>query len=90
MSERIEKDSLGEVNVPSEMFWGAQTQRALDNFKISGIKFQREFIRALGIVKRAAADANIRLGLLDPELGKEIMEVAYEIIKGDLDEQFPL
>ncbi len=90
MSLRIEKDSLGEVNVPSEMFWGAQTQRALDNFKISGIKFQREFIRALGIVKRAAADANIRLGLLDPELGKEIMEVAYEIIKGDLDEQFPL
>ncbi|MCK5004253.1 MAG: class II fumarate hydratase [Candidatus Aminicenantes bacterium] len=90
MSERIEKDSLGEVNVPSEMFWGAQTQRALGNFKISGIKFQREFIRALGIVKRAAADANIRIGLLDPELGKEIIDVASEIIEGDLDEQFPL
>ena len=90
MSERIEKDSLGEVNVPSEMFWGAQTQRALGNFKISGIKFQREFIRALGIVKRAAADANIRIGLLDHELGKEIIDVASEIIEGDLDEQFPL
>ena len=90
MSERIEKDSLGEVNVPSEMFWGAQTQRALDNFKISGIKFQREFIRALGVVKRASADANIRLGLLDPELGKELMGVANSSTEVDLDEQFPL
>lgn len=90
MSERIEKDSLGEVSVPDEMLWGAQTQRALNNFKISGVRFQREFIRALGIVKRAAAEANIRLGLLGPELGKEIIDVASEIIEGDLDEQFPL
>jgi len=90
MSLRIEKDSLGEVSVPAEMLWGAQTQRAIDNFKISGVRFQREFIRALGIVKRAAADANIRIGLLDPELGKEIIYTASEIIEGDLDDQFPL
>ncbi len=90
MSVRIEKDSLGEVNVPDEMLWGAQTQRAIENFRISGIKFQREFIRALGIVKSAAATANIRTGLLDPALGREIIIVASEIIEGDLDEQFPL
>ena len=69
MSQRIEKDSLGEVPVPTEAYYGAQTQRAVDNFPISGIRFNRDFIRALGLIKRSAAQANVELGLLDAELG---------------------
>ncbi len=90
MSLRIEKDSLGEVKVASAMLWGAQTQRAVDNFKISGIRFQREFIRALAIVKMCAARANMRIGYLDPEYGKGIVQAAEEIITGQKDDQFPL
>ena len=62
---RIEKDSMGEVKVPTNALYGAQTQRAHDNFPISGVKFSREFIEALGVVKKAAAIANAELGLLD-------------------------
>jgi len=90
MSLRVEKDSLGEVKVASEVLWGAQTQRAVDNFKISGLRFQREFIRALAIVKMSAASANMRIGCLDPGYGKEIFQAAEEIITGQKDNQFPL
>ena len=65
---RIERDSMGEVKVPSEAYYGAQTQRAVENFPVSGIGFPRQFIRALATVKYAAASANEELGLLDPRL----------------------
>jgi fumarate hydratase class II len=87
---RIETDSMGEVRVPDEAYWGAQTQRAIENFQISGLRFPRGFIRALGTVKRAAAKANIRLGLLDEKLGKAIVEAAQEVADGKLDSHFPL
>ena len=67
MSNRIEKDSLGEVPVPTNALYGAQTQRAVDNFPISGIRFPRRFLWALGLVKRSCAQANHDLGLLDAE-----------------------
>ena len=76
MKYRIEKDSLGEVKVPSTALWGAQTQRALDNFKISGIKFAfpfgRSFIEALGIIKHAAASSNAKLKLIPLNKAKHI------------------
>ena len=90
MSSRIEKDSLGEVKVPSEMLWGAQTQRAVNNFRISGIRFQRELIRALGIVKKSAAKANRRIGYMTPECSDKIIRAADEIISGEKENQFPL
>ncbi len=90
MKTRIEKDSLGAVKVPEEMLWGAQTQRAVENFKISGIKFQREFIRTLAVVKKSAAEANRQTGLLDPDLAEEIKGAADEIFRGEKDDQFPL
>ncbi|TKX46760.1 aspartate ammonia-lyase, partial [Halorubrum sp. ASP121] len=62
---RIERDSLGEMEVPANAYWGAQTQRAVENFPISGITFGRRFVRALGVVKKAAAEANRELGLLE-------------------------
>ena len=90
MSYRIEKDSLGEVNVPSDALYGAQTQRAADNFPISGIRFPRRFIEALGIIKQAAALANHKLGLLDDDQMKVIVEGAQRVIDGELDDQFVL
>ncbi len=94
MKYRIEKDSLGEVKVPSTALWGAQTQRALDNFKISGIKFAfpfgRSFIEALGIIKHAAASSNAKLKLLPSSKSKLIKFAAKEIIDGKHDHQFPL
>lgn len=71
-SFRIERDSMGEVKVPSEVYYGAQTQRAVENFAVSGIGFPRQFIRALATVKYAAASANEELGLLDPRLAGAI------------------
>ena len=65
---RIERDSLGEVRVPADALWGASTQRAIENFPISGERFPRVFLRALGLVKRAAAGANAELGVLEPGL----------------------
>lgn len=85
---RIEKDSMGEVKVPANALYGAQTQRAYDNFPISGIKFGREFIQALGYVKKAAAMANNSLGLLDEDKAKAIQAAAQEVIDGLHDEQF--
>jgi fumarate hydratase class II len=90
MSNRIEKDSLGEVHVPTEAYYGAQTQRAVDNFPISGIRFNRDFIRALGLIKRSAAQANVELGLLDAERGDSIVSAAQEVIDGKLDDHFPI
>jgi len=90
MSHRIEKDSLGEVSVPSQAYYGAQTQRAVDNFPISGIGFNRGFIHALGLIKRSAAQANMDLNLLDKERGAAIVATANEVMEGKLDAHFPI
>jgi len=90
MSQRIEKDSLGEIAVPADAYYGAQTQRAIDNFPISGIRFNRGFVQALGLVKRCAAQANMELGLLDKERGAAIVTAAQEVMDGKLDAHFPI
>jgi fumarate hydratase class II len=92
MSEdyRIEQDSLGEMQVPSDAYWGAQTQRAVENFPISGITFGRRFVRALGVVKKAAAQANRDLGMIDEDVADAIVAAADEVIAGELDDQFPV
>ena len=94
MKFRIEKDSLGEVKVPQKALWGAQTQRALDNFKISGIKFAfpfgRSFIEALGIIKYSAASANNKLKLLSKNKAAAIKTASKDVMLGVYDESFPL
>jgi len=87
---RIERDSMGEVQIPDDALWGAQTQRAVENFPISGIRFGRRFIQALGLVKRACAQANMDLGLLDRSLGEAIVRACDEVIDGKLDGHFPV
>jgi fumarate hydratase class II len=87
---RTESDSLGEMEVPVEAYWGAQTQRAVENFPISGITFERRFVRALGIVKKAAAEANRDLDLIDEDTADAIIEAAEEVIAGEHDDQFPV
>ncbi|WP_330632473.1 class II fumarate hydratase [Halocatena halophila] len=87
---RIERDSLGEMTVPADAYWGAQTQRAIGNFPISSVTFGRRFIRALGVVKKSAAQANFELGHLDEETADAIVTAADEVIAGDLDDQFPV
>lgn len=87
---RIEKDSLGEVRVPASAVYGAQTQRAVDNFPISGQRMPRAFIRALGHIKRAAAMANADTGMLDRSVAEAIIKAAEAVIAGDLDDQFPI
>ena len=94
MKYRIEKDTMGEVQVPFDALWGAQTQRALENFKISGIKFAfpfgRSFIEALGVIKFAAAASNQKLKLLDSRKAKAIKIASKEVLSGVHDSQFPL
>lgn len=90
MSFRTERDSMGEIQVPAERLWGAQTQRSLQNFKIGGDRFPREMIRALGILKKCAAQANRDLGLLAPEKAEPIIKAADEVISGRWDGEFPL
>lgn len=90
METRIERDPLGEVEVPAHALYGAQTQRAVENFPISGITFPRVFIRALGLIKYAAAQVNEELGLLDAELAGTIRQAAQEVIDGKLDDHFPI
>jgi fumarate hydratase class II len=90
MEYRIETDTMGEIKVPSNMYYGAQTARSLMNFKIGGERFPRELIRALGILKKAAALTNNELGLLSDEKTKYIVQAADEVIEGLLDEHFPL
>jgi fumarate hydratase, class II len=87
---RVETDSFGPVEVAADKYWGAQAQRSLGNFKIGWEKQPRSIVRALGIVKRAAADVNMGLGRLDPKLGKAIAAAAEEVSEGKLDEHFPL
>ncbi|HET9417721.1 MAG TPA: class II fumarate hydratase [Chthoniobacterales bacterium] len=87
---RVEKDSMGEMSVPAKALYGASTQRAVLNFPISGYRFSRPFIRALGLIKWAAAQANHDLGLLDAERSALIVQAAEEVIEGKLDEHFPL
>ena len=90
MSFRIESDSMGEIEVPRDRYYGAQTARSLMNFRIGGERFPREFIRALGLVKKAAAMANCELGVLPEDTTKLIIQAANEVIEGRLDDHFPL
>jgi fumarate hydratase class II len=87
---RLERDSFGEIEVPADRLWGAQTQRSLQNFRISSERMPLELIRALALVKRAAAAVNIELGLLDARKGNAIIQAADEVIAGKHDEEFPL
>lgn len=87
---RIEHDSMGEVSIPRDALWGAQTQRAVENFPISGVRFDPHFIRALGHVKKACAQANLELGLLETRMGVAILEACDEVIAGVHDTQFPI
>ena len=87
---RTETDSFGPIDVPADRYWGAQTQRSLQNFRIGGERMPVPLVRALGIQKRAAAAANLKLGVLDPKLGAAIMEAADEVIDGRLADHFPL
>ena len=87
---RIEKDSMGEMNIPSNCLYGAQTERARQNFPISNLQFGRGFIQALGAIKLAASKVNQELGLLDHEIGAVIEQTAEEAMVGDLDEHFVL
>jgi len=90
MDYRIESDSMGEVKVPADKFYGAQTQRSLENFKIGGEQFPFVFIQAMAIVKKAAAIANARLGVLDSKKVEAIVKAADEVIEGKLEGHFPL
>jgi len=87
---RKEKDFLGEVEVPADAYYGIATQRAIDNFQISGARFGREFIRALGLIKKAAAETNMEIGSLDSKLGEPIAQAASEVADGRHDDQFPI
>src|ERR1700749_2295101 len=87
---RIETDTFGPIEVDASRYWGAQTQRSLQNFKIGWEKQPKPVIRALGVVKRAAAEANVALGRLDAKLGETIVAAAREVIDGKLDDHFPL
>src|SRR5215469_11375527 len=89
-SFRVERDSMGELKVPSDALWGAQTQRAVNNFPISGLTLPRGFIRALALIKQAAAAANVRLGLLERSLGEAIQRCAAEVATGVHDRHFPI
>ena len=87
---RIEKDSMGELKVPEDALWGAQTQRAIDNFPISGIRMPAQFIAAIGLVKWAAAGANAELGLLKKDVAAAIQASAISVAEGQHDEHFPV
>jgi fumarate hydratase class II len=87
---RTETDSFGPIEVPADRYWGAQTQRSLQNFRIGWEKQPAPIVRALGIIKRAAAETNMALGKLDPKLGQTIAAAAQEVIEGKLDAHFPL
>ena len=87
---RTEKDSMGELQVPQDALYGAQTQRAIDNFPISGLAMPREFIRALGQIKAACARANIDLGLMDENIANAIIAAAQQVSDGEVDSHFPV
>src|SRR5882724_1243009 len=85
---RSEKDSMGEMKVPAAAYYGAQTARAMENFPISDLRFDRRFIAAMGLIKWACADVNHKLGLLDEKKKGLIHQAAQEVIDGKLDDQF--
>jgi fumarate hydratase class II len=87
---RIESDSMGEIEVPADRYWGAQTQRSVQNFRIGGERMPETLIRAIGLQKKAAALANVALGELDQSIGDAIVAAADEVIAGDLGDHFPL
>jgi fumarate hydratase class II len=90
LTTRTETDTFGPIEVDASKYWGAQAQRSLGNFKIGWEKQPQPIVRALGIVKRAAAETNMALGKMDAELGKTIVAAAQEVIDGKLDDHFPL
>ncbi|MBY0431091.1 MAG: class II fumarate hydratase, partial [Rhodospirillales bacterium] len=90
MSIRVESDSMGTINVPADKYYGAQTARSLANFDIGGERMPKEIITAFGILKKAAAQANTKLGLLDAPLKDLIVSAADEVISGKLESHFPL
>lgn len=90
MATRIEHDTMGEIAVPAKAYWGAQTQRSLENFKIGSERLPRSLIRAMALVKKSAAIINTELKQLDPQLLSLIVTAADEVIAGEWDEQFPL
>jgi len=87
---RIEKDSMGELKVPADALYGAQTQRAVNNFPISGLTMPRAFIHALGLIKAAAAEANVSLGHMDDAIGEAVIAAAKQVQSGDVDAHFPV
>ncbi|KGI78187.1 class II fumarate hydratase [Oleiagrimonas soli] len=87
---RTEHDSMGELQVPADALWGAQTQRAVDNFPVSGLRMPREFIRALGLIKAAAAEANAKLGHMPKVQATAIRKAADKVIAGEVDAHFPI
>ncbi len=90
MRMRTESDSMGEIKVPSDKYFGAQTQRSLQNFRIGQDRFSREMIRALGVVKKGSAIVNAEMGNIDADISKLICDAANEVIEGKLDDHFPL
>ncbi|MDX2276418.1 MAG: class II fumarate hydratase [Hyphomonadaceae bacterium] len=90
MATRTETDTFGPIEVDDGVYWGAQAQRSLQNFKIGEEKMPAPIVRALGIVKRAAAEANMELGVLKPEIGETVVKAAQEVIEGKLNAHFPL
>ena len=90
METRRETDSMGAIDVPADRYWGAQTQRSLEHFKIAGERFPREMIRAFGQLKRACAEVNAELGLLPRDVADAIVRAADEVTAGKLDDHFPL
>src|SRR5947209_14626996 len=91
MSEfRIEKDTMGEVRVPASGYWGASTQRAVENFPISGLTFPPRFIRALALIKGASAEVNAELGHLDAKIAGLIAGAAKRVASGEFDDHFPI
>ena len=90
MKTRIETDTFGEIEVDAEKYWGAQSQRSIENFKIGWEKQPESIIKALGVIKAAAAQVNIDNGNLNEEIGNSIIQAAQEVIDGKLSEHFPL
>jgi fumarate hydratase class II len=88
MAYRIERDTLGEVRVPADAYWGAQTQRAVENFPVSGLRLPPSFVRAQAVIKRAAAQANVELGVLEAKVGEALVAAAEEVMAGRWLEQF--
>ena len=90
MNKRIETDTFGEIEVDNDKYWGAQSQRSIQNFKIGWEKQPSSIIKALGVVKAAAAKVNMDYGKLDKNIGQNIIKAAQEVIEGELNDHFPL